>query len=62
MSSLDSDDESSFKKNIVEYEGRTEYDPQEILLSLENQIEKLRDHKMDLIIKEETPMHILKNV
>jgi hypothetical protein len=55
LGSLDYDDfndESSFEDNIVEYEGKAKDDPQEILLNLENQIEKLRDHEMDLIIEE----------
>jgi len=59
LGSLDSDDESSFEEDIVEYEEKAEDDPQEILINLENQIEKLKDHRMDLIIEEETPMQIL---
>jgi hypothetical protein len=59
LGSLDSDDESSFEEDIVEYEEKAEDDPQEILLNLENQIKELKDHRMDLIIEEETPMQIL---
>jgi hypothetical protein len=34
----------------MEYEGEAEDDPYEILENLENLVEKLRDHGMDLII------------
>jgi hypothetical protein len=50
---------SSSEEDIIEYEGRTKEDPQETLLNLENHIEKLKDHGLDLIIEEETPMQIL---
>lgn len=43
----------------MEYEEEVEDDPQEILQNLENQVEELKDHEMDLIIKKETPMQIL---
>ncbi len=56
LGSLDFDDESSSKEDVVDYEERIEDDPQEILLNLENWIEELRDHEMDLIIKEEALM------
>jgi hypothetical protein len=59
LGSLDSDafnDESSSEKDITEYEGKTEDDPQETLLNLEDQIEELKDHGLDLIIEEEAPM------
>jgi hypothetical protein len=36
LGSLDSDDESSFEEDIVEYEEKAEDDPQEILINLEN--------------------------
>jgi hypothetical protein len=41
LGSLDSNDESSFEEDIVEYEEKAKVDPQEILLNLENHIEKL---------------------
>ncbi len=62
LGSLDFDDfndESSFEEDIIEYEGKREEDPQETLLNLEDQIEELKDHGLDLIIEEEAPMQIL---
>ncbi len=62
MGSLDYDDfndESSFEEDITKYERKREEDPQETLLNLEDQIEKLKDHELDLIIEEEAPMRIL---
>jgi hypothetical protein len=59
LGSLEYDDfnnESFFKEDIVEYEGKAKDGPQEILLNLENQIEEIRDHGMDSIIEEEVPM------
>ncbi len=55
----DFNDESSSSKEITEYEGKTEDGPQETILNLENEIEELKDHGLDLIIEEETPMQIL---
>jgi hypothetical protein len=55
----DFNDEFSFKEDITKYEGKTKDDPQETILNLENQIEKLKDHRLDLIIEEEAPMQIL---
>ncbi len=55
----DFNDEMSFEEDITKYEGNVEDDPQEILLNLENQIEELKDHRMDLIIEEETSMQIM---
>ncbi len=57
--SLDFDglnEKSSFDEDVVEYEGKVEDDPHEILLSLGNQIEELKDHMMDLIVEKEMPM------
>jgi hypothetical protein len=51
--------ESSFEDDVMEYEEKAEDDPQEILLKLENHIEELKDHKMDLIVDKEAPMQIL---
>jgi len=62
LGSLDYDDfndESSFEEDITKYEGKREEDPQETLLNLEDQIEELKDHELDLIIEEEAPMQIL---
>jgi hypothetical protein len=62
LGSLDYDDfnnESSFEEDITKYEGKKEEDPQETLLNLEDQIEELKDHELDLIIEEEAPMKIL---
>jgi predicted ribosome quality control (RQC) complex YloA/Tae2 family protein len=62
LGSLDYDDfndESSFEEDITKYERKREEDPQETLLNLEDQIEKLKDHELDLIIEEEAPMQIL---
>ncbi len=62
MGSLDYDDfndESSFEEDITKYERKREEDPQETLLNLEDQIEELKDHELDLIIEEEAPMRIL---
>jgi hypothetical protein len=47
LRSLDFDDfndESSSEKDITKYEGKMKDDPQETLLNLEDQIEKLKDH------------------
>ncbi len=55
----DFNDESSSKKDVTEYEGKAEDDPQETLLNLKDQIKELKDHGLDLIIKKETPMKIL---
>jgi len=60
--SLDFDglnEESSFDEDVVEYEGKVENDPREILLNLGNQIEELKDRRMDLIVEKEVPMQIL---
>ncbi len=62
MGALDSEnftDESSSEEETTKYEGRTEDGPQEIMLNLENEIEELKDHGLDLIIEGETPMQIL---
>jgi predicted ribosome quality control (RQC) complex YloA/Tae2 family protein len=62
LGSLDYDDfndESSFEEDITKYERKREEDPQETLLNLEDQIEELKDHELDLIIEEEAPMRIL---
>jgi hypothetical protein len=56
LDSKDFNDEYSSKEETTEYEGRTEDGPQEIMLNLENKIEKLKDHGLDLIIEGETPM------
>jgi hypothetical protein len=55
----DFNDESSFEEDMTECEGKTEDDPQETILNLENQIEELKDHGLDLIIEKETLMPIL---
>jgi hypothetical protein len=57
--STDFNDESSSKEEITKYEGKTEDGPQENILNLENEIEKLKDYGLDLIIEEEAPMQIL---
>ncbi len=62
MGALDSEDfndESSSDEETTKYEGRTEDGPQEIMLNLENKIEELKDHGLDLIIEGEAPMQIL---
>ncbi len=59
LDSKDFSDEFSFEEETIEYEGRTEDGPQEIMLNLENEIEELKDHGLDLIIKGEAPMQIL---
>jgi hypothetical protein len=41
----------------MEY-GEVEYDPQKVLLNLENQIEKKKNHGMDMLIDKKTPMQI----
>ncbi len=59
MGSLDFDvfnDESSSEEDITQYEGKIEDDPQKTLLNLEDQIEELKDHGLDLIIEKEAPM------
>jgi hypothetical protein len=55
----DFNDEYSSKEETTEYEGRTKDGPQDIMLNLENGIEELKDHGLDLIIEGETPMQIL---
>jgi hypothetical protein len=52
-------DESSSEENTTEFEGRTEDDPQQIMLNLEDEIEELKDHGLTLIIEREAPMQIL---
>ncbi len=42
----------------MEYE-EVEDDPQRVLLSLESQIEKQKDHGMDLPVDKKTPMQML---
>jgi hypothetical protein len=59
LDSEDFNDESSSEEETTEYEGRTKDGPQEIMLNLENEIEKLKDHGLDFIIEGETPMQIL---
>jgi hypothetical protein len=59
LDSEDFNDESSSKEEITEYEGKTKDGPQETILNLENEIEELKDHGLDLIIEEEAPMQIL---
>jgi hypothetical protein len=62
LGALDSEnftDESSSEEETTKYEGRTKDGPQEIMLNLENEIEELKDHGLDLIIEGETPMQIL---
>jgi hypothetical protein len=44
---------------VIEYEEKAKDDPQEILLNLENHIEELKDHEMDLIVDKEAPMQLL---
>lgn len=53
------DEKSSSDEDVVEYEGKVEDDPQEILLNLGNQIVELKDQGMDLIVEKEAPMLIL---
>jgi hypothetical protein len=55
----DFNDESFGEEERIEYEGRTEDGPQEIMMNLENKIEELEDHGLDLIIEGEAPMQIL---
>ncbi len=52
----DFNDELSSEDKITKYEGKTEDGPQESILNLENEIEKLKDYGLDVIIEEETPM------
>ncbi len=59
LDAKDFNDESSSKEEITKYEGRIKYGPQETILNLVNEIEELKDHGFDLIIKEEAPMQIL---
>jgi hypothetical protein len=59
LDSEDFNDESYSEEEITQYEGRTEDGPQETILNLENEIEELKDHGLDLIIGEEAPMQIL---
>ncbi len=59
LDSEDFNDESSSKEEMTKYEGRTEDGPQETILNLENEIEELKDHGLDLIIEEEALMQIL---
>ncbi len=59
LDSEDFNDEYSFEEETTKYEGRIEDGPQEIMLNLENKIEELKDHGLDLIIEGETPMQIL---
>jgi hypothetical protein len=59
LDSEDFSDESSSEEETTKYEGRTENGPQEIMLSLENRIEELKDHGLDLIIERDAPMQIL---
>jgi hypothetical protein len=59
LNSKDFNDEYFFEEETTEYEGRTEDGPQEIMLNLENEIEELKDHGLDLIIEGEAPMQIL---
>ncbi len=62
MGALDAEDfndESSSEKEITKYEGRTKDGPQETILNLENKIEELKFHGLNLIIEKEAPMQIL---
>jgi hypothetical protein len=59
LDSEDFNDESSSEEETTEYEGTTKDGPQEIMLNLENEIEKLKDHGLDFIIEGEAPMQIL---
>jgi len=49
-------DEAFFDDEIMEFQIKAEDDPQRVMHDLENQIEELRDNKMDLIINKEGPM------
>jgi hypothetical protein len=59
LDSEDFNDESSSEEEITKYEKRTEDGPQETILNLENEIEQLKDHGLDLIIEEKALMQIL---
>jgi hypothetical protein len=48
-----------YEEETTESKGRTEDDPQQSMLNLEDEIEKLKDHGLDVIIERETPMQIL---
>jgi hypothetical protein len=58
LDSKDLTDEFFSKKETIEYEGRIEDGPQDIMLNLENEIEELKDHELDLIIEGEAAMQI----
>ncbi len=59
IDSEDFNDESSSEEEITKYEGKIKDGPQETILNLENEMEKLKDYGLDLIIEEEAPMHVL---
>jgi hypothetical protein len=52
----DFNDESFSEEDITEYEGKIEDGPQETNLNLENQIEELKNHGLDLIIEKDVSM------
>ncbi len=53
-----SNDDFVSDDEVMEQE-EIEDDPQKVLLNLENQIEKQKDHGMDLLVDKETPMQML---
>ncbi len=54
-----SNDVSSYDEEMMVYEEKTKGDLQQVLLILENQIDELKDHEMDLLVDEEAPMQML---
>ncbi len=54
-----SNDVSSYDEEMMVYEEKTKDDLQQVLLILENQIDELKDHEMDLLVDEEAPMQML---
>ncbi len=52
----DLNDASSFDEEVMEYKEKVKHDPQQVMLNLENYIDELKDHGMDLLVDEETPM------
>ncbi len=58
-SNLDGFNDDFVSNDEVMEQEEIEDDPQKVLLNLENQIEKQKDHGMDLLIDNESPMQML---
>jgi hypothetical protein len=52
-------DELSFNDEMMQFQAKVEDGPQKVMHNLENRIEELRDHGMDMVIDKEAPMQIL---